>query len=74
MIYPSKFKRYNESSFKYFVPIIKVLKDGNLTVRQFRRIDKISKIPINDFIETLDCLYALGKIELRKGGIIHYVD
>lgn len=74
MIYPSKFKRYNESSFKYIVPIISALKEGDFTLRQFKRMDKINKIPINDFIETLDCLFALGKIELRKGGIIHYVD
>jgi len=73
MKFPSKFNRYSDSSLKYLVKVIKKLQQEDLTIRQFRADKEMSKIPIDEFINILDVLYALNKIEILKGGILHYV-
>ena len=73
MKFPSKFNRYSDSSLKYIVKVLKKLQEGDLTIRQFRADKEMYKIPIDEFIDILDCLYALKKIEILKGGILHYV-
>ena len=71
MKFPSKFNRYSDSSLKYIVHSF--IQEGDLTIRQFRADKEMNKIPIDEFIDILDCLYALKKIEILKGGILHYV-
>ena len=73
MKFPSKFNRDSDSSLKYIVKVLKKLQEGDLTIRQFRADKEMNKIPIDEFIDILDCLYALKKIEILKGGILHYV-
>ncbi len=72
MKFPNKVNSFKESIISNFSPILKLL--------QIRDYDVISlyhkfakKITPREFINTLDCLYALNKIQLENG-VIHYVD
>jgi hypothetical protein len=42
-------------------------------IELYKKVEK--KIPIADFVEVLDCLYILGRVELdEKKEVLHYVE
>lgn len=70
---PNKFVNYKESVLSRFSPILEQLQKEDMTViRLFSKIKGKVK-NATEFIQILDCLYALGKIE-KKGELISYVD
>ncbi len=72
---PSKVTPYKRSVLPLFELILKLLKAGPLSPSAL--LSKLgSKISnVGDFIEALDCLYALNAIELDpKDGLLHYVN
>ncbi len=61
---PNKVITYNESIISKFPFILNLLKERDYYVFElFNRVKEKIK-DINEFIETLDCLFALGKIKL----------
>lgn len=71
---PNKLRDYEHSIIRHFPTILKELSGKNLTLFQLRRADGIKNIPISEFIEALDCLYFLNKIDILQGGVLVYVE
>lgn len=71
MKFPSKVTPYNESVISKFPIVLEELQAHDQTVSGlYYKVCK--KIKIQDYIDTLDCLYVLGEITLNKE-VIHYV-
>lgn len=66
MLLPNKLISYDQSILPKFPVVLKELKNGPMSVHDLykRVIKKMSGV--SEFIDTLDCLYALGKIEFEK--------
>lgn len=73
MKFPSKFISYKQSSISRFPLFLDALQPCDLSVNELYKKMKSSTKNIQDFIEILDCLYMLGRVEL-KNGVIHYVE
>lgn len=72
MKFPSKVTPYRDSTLAKFPIILKCLQNKDHTVLSlFNEIR--NKMTLKEYIDALDCLYALKKIILKEG-IIHYVD
>lgn len=72
MKFPNKITPYNKSVLPKLPPILKLLKDKDYTVTTL--YESLSgKMTINEYIDALDCLYALGKISMQKE-VLHYVE
>ena len=70
---PNKIISYNESNISKFVPIIEVLIENDENVFSlYKKTIKYFK-GIEEYIDTLDCLFALKKIILSESEEIHYV-
>ncbi len=70
---PNKITSYSESSLSKFPPILKVLQEGEKSPIELYEKAKKDKISISEFMEVIDALYALGKIELNGEGKLYYV-
>ena len=74
MKFPSKVTPYKESSLARFPIILKLLEKSDMSPIEMYSSVKKSKIKdIVEFVDILDCLFAMGKIEVR-GELLHYVD
>ncbi len=73
---PSKVTSYNDSVIAKFPLILHALSVCDMTPAQlFDTVKRKGKFKtIREFIEILDCLYVLEKIELRYGEVLHYVE
>ena len=72
---PNKEITYKESLLAKFPVFLVVIKDQEIAVDLFYKKMKSKVDDIGEFMEVMDCLYALGKIELDvKKGVIRYVD
>ena len=72
MKFPSKVTSYKESSLAVFPVVLKNLEKKDMTPSELYKKTKGKISGIQEFLEILDCLYALNKIEL-EGGVLHYV-
>lgn len=63
MLFPNKLCSYNESIISKFPIILRVIKQGPVTVLSLYRQVIGNMTGVNEFIDVLDCLYALRKIE-----------
>ena len=74
MKFPCKVTPYKESSIARFPIILKLLEKSDMSPIEMYSSVKKSKIKdIVEFVDILDCLFAMGKIEVR-GELLHYVD
>lgn len=74
MKFPSKVTPYKESSIARFPIILKLLEKSDMSPIEMYSSVKKSKIKdIVEFVDILDCLFAMGKIEVRRE-LLHYVD
>lgn len=74
MKFPSKVTCYKESTIANFPIVLSLLEQKDMTPSELYKKVKKSKIQnITEFVEVLDCLYAMNKIELREE-VLHYVD
>jgi hypothetical protein len=74
MRFPSKNTSYSESVIVKFPAVLGVLECADMTVSELYRSVKDTTEDIGEFIEILDCLYALGKLELNaETRSLHYV-
>jgi hypothetical protein len=72
---PNKINSYNESIIAKFPIVLDVLEKGDLQVSVLYTAVRKSTDDVGDFMEILDCLYALGKVEfIEKERVLHYVD
>ena len=71
---PNKLYSYNYSVLSKFPILLKSLQKGDVQVLSLFMSNQDKFESINDFIETLDALYALRKIHYDdEKGVIHYV-
>jgi hypothetical protein len=69
---PSKSTPYKDSVIALFPSILSLLKQGDRSVLELYKKAQIEDV--GDYANALDCLYALGKIEItQEGGMLHYV-
>jgi hypothetical protein len=70
MSFPDKVVRYDESVLPHMVRIAKILKRGSLPAEKL--LEKTRLTDVAAFVEAMDCLFALRKIEI-VGGEVRYV-
>ena len=71
---PNKVITYKESLLSKFPIILSIVKEQEIAVDLLYRKVKSKVDDIGEFMEIMDCLFALGKIELDvKKGVIRYV-
>lgn len=70
---PSKVTPYKESTIAKFPVVLELLEKSDMTPQEFYAKVRKSKIKdISEFVEVLDCLYAMNKIEIDEE-VLHYV-
>lgn len=70
---PSKVTPYKESTLVKFPVVLSLLEKNDMTPSELYAKVRKSKIKdITEFVEVLDCLYAMNKIEIREE-VLHYV-
>lgn len=72
MKFPSKVTTYKESTISLFPVILTYLEKRDMMPSELYKKMKNKVSGIQEFIEILDSLYALNKIELI-GEVLHYV-
>jgi hypothetical protein len=71
--FPSKVTPYQASILAKFPAVLSSLEAEDLRPDELYKKVKSKVTDVGEFLEILDCLYALGKIELREeGGMLHY--
>jgi len=71
---PSKITSYKESVLSKLTPILNILENEDLPVLPLYSATKNQFTGIEEYMDTLDCIFALGKIVLdEERGVIHYV-
>lgn len=71
---PSKVTSYKNSTFAKFPEILSILKEQDMRPRDLYQKVKKRDFGITEYIEVLDCLFMLGKIELLPDQeVLHYV-
>lgn len=71
---PSKTTPYSESVLSKLPVILSILEKSDLSVLALYQQAKAHFTEVGEYIDTLDCLFILGKIALdEKGGKIRYV-
>ena len=66
MLLPNKLYSYNESIISKFPGILQILKRAPFSVSELYRMVQKDVTGVNEYIEILDCLYALNKIEFDE--------
>ena len=70
---PSKVTPYKESTIAKFPVVLAILEKGDMTPTElYAKVMKSKIKDIREFVEVLDCLYAMNKIEIREE-VLHYV-
>ena len=71
---PNRVNTYKESIIAKFPAVLNVLRAQELSPSELYKKVKSKVDDIGEFMEILDCLYALGKIELdERKGVLRYV-
>ena len=72
---PNKAIPYSQSVIARFPQILEIVSQNDISPKELLECANTDEQDMADFLSALDCLYALGKIELlEKGGKLHYVD
>ncbi len=75
MRFPSKVTPYQDSILAKFPIVLNFLVEQDMKPKDLYKKVKNKVSDIGEFLEILDCLFALGKTEFnREGGTLHYVD
>ena len=74
MKFPSKVTPYQASIVAKCPVVLSCLETEDMKPDMLYKKVKSKVSDVGEFLEILDCLYALGKIELYpEGGVLHYV-
>ena len=71
---PNKTTPYEDSVFIYFLDVIKLVRQNSLPVLEVYSQVSVHNKNLSDFLDALDCLYAIGCIKLTREGDIEYVE
>ena len=63
---PNKITTFNESVLSKFPLILRVVEKGNVPVLELYNTVRSETEDVETFLEVLDCLYALGKIDFNE--------
>ena len=75
MRFPSKVTPYQASILAKFPVMLSCLESEDMRPDTLYHKVKSKVSDVGEFLEVLDCLYALGKIKFyEEGGLLHYVD
>lgn len=66
---PNKIFSYEQSILSKMPVILEVLQNGNVSVEELYKFMKTKTDNVSEFIEILDCLFVLDKIQLKDGEI-----
>ena len=66
MFLPNKTISYSDSVIAKFSVILESLKDNNQNIHSLYRKNKKKFFNAQDYIETLDCLFTLNKIDFDE--------
>lgn len=70
---PNKVTPYKESSIAKFPVVLSLLEKADMTPSEmFSKVKKNTIQNVDEFVEIMDCLYAMHKIEI-DGDVLHYV-
>lgn len=73
MKFPSKVTPYKESTIAKFPVVLSIIESNNMTPNElFEQVRKSKIKDVVEFVEVLDCLYAMNKINIKEG-VLHYV-
>lgn len=72
MKFLSKVTPYKESIIAKFPVVLAKLEKKDMTPEELYKSMKSKVTDIREFMDIMDCLYALNKVEL-KGEVLHYV-
>ena len=71
---PSKVNTFSDSVIALFAPILERLESRDMTPRELLADLKMTVSELSIFLDALDCLYKLGKIEIPDGmEVLRYV-
>lgn len=71
---PNKVIRYNESIVSKFAPILNILESSSMSASELYSLVKNKVEDVSDFLNALDCLFALGKVNYNSTERrLHYV-
>lgn len=74
MKFPSKVTPYKDSTIAKFPIVLSILEENDMTPAELYSKVKKSKVKdIKEFVELLDCLYAMKKIAIREE-VLHFVN
>ena len=69
---PNKVTPYKESSIAKYPVVLALLEKEDMTPSElFSKVKKNKIQNIDEFVEIIDCLYAMHKIEI-DGEVLHY--
>lgn len=72
MKFPSKVTPYKESIIAKFPMVLEKVEKKDMSPQELYKSMKNKVTDISEFMDIMDCLYALKKIEL-DGEVVHYV-
>ena len=70
MLFPSKVISYNESILPKLPLVLHYLENGPKKISDVSRYTKVKVTDLSDLFEVLDCLYALGMIDLNGDSLL----
>lgn len=70
MLFPSKVISYNESILPKLPLVLRYLEQGPQKIRAVYNYMKSSITDVSDLFEILDCLYALGMIDINGDNLL----
>lgn len=74
MRFPSKVTAYKDSIFAKFPAILSLLQQRDMRPEELYKAVKTKSFDVIGFIDAIDCLFMLGKIEfVAEGEVLHYV-
>lgn len=72
---PNKVISYSNSIVSRFPDILEALMHRDMSPKDLFELTTSGKKNMGDFLSALDCLFALGKIELiEEGKVLRYAD
>ena len=72
---PNKLYSYEESTLSKFPIVLRALRDSDSGVTELYERIKTSVPDVSEYMEILDSLYALGKIDIDdKEAVLRYVE
>ena len=69
---PNKTTAYSRSIIPYFPRIAATLSDEDAAPMTVYNVIAIDRKNVGDYLDALDCLFAIGKLTLTEGGLLHY--